>query len=102
LRQQPHSARAWFVRAQLWVRQGNRSEAILALRRVVAEGGEDAGAYIFLARLLEKEGRNEEAIQAYENCLRIWPGTPEQQEPYRRQIDLLRHIGHDKKAAPPS
>jgi tetratricopeptide (TPR) repeat protein len=101
LRQQPHSAKAWFVRAQLWVRQGNRPEAIRALRRVVAEGGEDAGAYIFLALLLEKEGRNEEAIQAYESCLRVWPGTPEQQEPYRRQIDILRRIGHDKKSTPP-
>jgi tetratricopeptide (TPR) repeat protein len=116
LRQEPHSARAWFVRAQLWVRQGDQamaaresrqydrcySEAILALRRVLAEGGEDAGVYIFLARMLEKEGRNEEAIQAYEGCLRVWPGTPEDQEPYRRQINFLRGIiGHDKKSSPP-
>jgi len=101
LRQQPHSAKAWFVRAQLRVREGNRPEAIRALHRVIAEGSEDAGVYIFLARLLEKEGRNEEAIQAYENCLRIWPGTPEQQEPYRRQINILRRIGRDGKSAPP-
>jgi tetratricopeptide (TPR) repeat protein len=100
LRQQPHSAKAWFVRAQLWVREGNRPEAIRALRCVIAEGSEDAGVYIFLARLLEKEGRNEEAIQAYENCLRIWPGTPEQREPFQRQINILRRIGRDKKPAP--
>jgi tetratricopeptide (TPR) repeat protein len=101
LRQQPHSAKAWVVRAQLWVRQGNSSEAIRALRRVVAEGGEDAGVYAFLGLLLENEGRYEEAIQAYESCLRIWPGTPEQQEPYRRRIDFLRSIGRDKKSTPP-
>ena len=70
------------------------------MRRVIAEGSEDAGVYIFLARLLEAEGRNEEAIQAYENCLRIWPGTPEQREPFQRQIDILRRIGPDKNSAP--
>jgi tetratricopeptide (TPR) repeat protein len=101
LRQQPHSAKTWVVRAQLCVRQRNRPEAIRALRRAVAEGSEDSGIYIFLARLLEAEGRNEEAIQAYESCLRIWPGTPEQQEPFRRQIDVLRRVGRNKKSTPP-
>ena len=100
LRQQPHSAKAWFVRAQLWVRQGNRPEAIRALQRLLAEGSEDAGVYIFLARLLESEGRNAEAIQAYENCLRVWPGAPEQREAFRRQIDILRRIEPGKKSVP--
>jgi tetratricopeptide (TPR) repeat protein len=86
----PHSAQAWFVRAQLAARQGDREKAIDCLKHVIAERVEDPTAYWFLAKLLVSTGRPAEAVQAYENCLRVWVGAPKQRAQVEAELQQAR------------
>jgi len=86
----PHSAQGWFVRAQLAARQGDREKAIRCLQRVIAERADDPSVYWFLARLLAGQGRTGEAAQAYEDCLRLWVGSPEKKEQIQGELQKLR------------
>ncbi len=92
----PHSAQAWFVRAQLAARQGDREKAIDCLKRVIAERVEDPTAYWFLAKLLVGVGRPTEAIQAYENCLRVWVGAPKQRAQVEAELRQVRASAAEK------
>jgi tetratricopeptide (TPR) repeat protein len=93
LRRAPRSAQAWVVRAQIAVLQQDRPTAIRALQHAVAEQAEDATVYWFLARLLAASGRRAEAIDAYENCLRLWTGPPEQRQVIVGELEKLRRPG---------
>ena len=86
----PHSAQGWFMRAQLAARQGDREKAIRCLQRVIAERAEDPSVYWFLARLLAGQGRTGEAVRAYEDCLRLWVGSPEKKEQIQSELQKLR------------
>jgi tetratricopeptide (TPR) repeat protein len=86
----PHSAQAWFKRAQLAAQQGDREKAIRSLQRVVAERVEDPTVYWFLGRLLAGKGRTNEAMRAYEDCLRVWVGSPEKKEQVQNELQKLR------------
>ena len=90
LGEQPHSAQAWLLRAQLAARQGDRPTAIRALQRMVAEHVEDARLFLFLGQLLVAERRTNEAIGAYENCLKLWDGDPKQREQIQADLAKLR------------
>ena len=90
LREQPHSAQAWLLRAQLAARQGDRPTAIRALQRTVAEQVEDSHLYLFLGELLVAEGRTKEAVAAYEKCLQLWNGPANQREQIEADLVKLR------------
>jgi len=89
----PHSGQAWFVRAQLAAQQGDRDKAIRSLQRVVAVRTEDPTVYWFLARLLAGQGRMAEAARAYEDCLRVWVGSPENRARVESELQKLRGKG---------
>ena len=52
-------------------RAGDHATAIRELQRWVAANGRDAGALLWLARLLNEVGRSEEAIPLYRRALAI-------------------------------
>ncbi len=93
LKRAPDSGQAWFVRAQLAARQGDRPVAIAALERVTSEKVEDQTVYWFLAQLLAGDGKTNEAVAAYENCLRVWVGSPQQREQVEHELQGLRGGG---------
>jgi predicted Zn-dependent protease len=88
--EQPHSAQAWLLRAQLAARQGDRPGAIRAIQRTIAEDVEDTHLFLFLGELLVAEGRTNEAVGAYEKCLQFWNGPPKAREQIEADLAKLR------------
>jgi len=87
---QPHSAQGWLLRAQLAGREGDRPGAIRAIQRTIAEDVEDPNLYLFLGELLVAEGRTNEAVDAYEKCLKLWNGPPEARTRIEADLAKLR------------
>ena len=88
--EQPHSAQAGLLRAQLAARQGDRPGAIRAIQRTIAEDVEDTHLFLFLGELLVAEGRTNEAVGAYEKCLQFWNGPPKAREQIEADLAKLR------------
>ena len=57
---------------------------------MIAELAEDPSVYWFLARLLAGQGRTGEAVQAYEDCLRLRVGSPEKKGQIQGELQKLR------------
>jgi SpoVK/Ycf46/Vps4 family AAA+-type ATPase len=54
-------------------KQGNFSKAIVILESLIAQGSEDMDAHLFYTRSLLRSGDKQQALEAYQDLLRIYP-----------------------------
>lgn len=74
--------RANFFKNLGWARleQGRLEEAEIELEQAIALQGDSAASYCLLAQVLERRGKNKQAVSQWENCLAYThlPRTPEE------------------------
>ncbi len=73
LRANPRQPREAMILARLQVESGDLEAAIGSLQSVSAYAGSDAGYYSFLAAVLQRAARHEEAAMQYRNALVLMP-----------------------------
>jgi MSHA biogenesis protein MshN len=69
----PRQPREAMVLARLQVERGDLQTAIRTLESISAYAGSDAGYYSFLAAVLQRASRHEEAAQQFRNALALMP-----------------------------
>jgi MSHA biogenesis protein MshN len=71
----PTQSRQAMLLARLQVEQGNVSAGLATLQRSLPAGADRADYQGFMAALLQREGRNREAIEHYQRALRKAPNS---------------------------
>jgi tetratricopeptide (TPR) repeat protein len=77
MRAEPREKEHLYLAARASYRMGDRASVRLACREILSRWNSYASAYLLLARVLEEDGRSEEAGQVYRDLVKERPGDVE-------------------------
>jgi tetratricopeptide (TPR) repeat protein len=91
----PHSTEAAIGLTNIYMKSGHLSDAEPLLRRLASERLDDAGIHLQLGRVLDAQGKKDDAITELQTALKLAPNDSDAQ---RELVDLLTGAGKNDQA----